>query len=404
MKRINMLMMIIISFLLVSNSYSQFNILEKVKKKVVKKAERETDKTIDKGVDKGFEEAEKGITGEGKDAVEKEEKKPAAETPAETKSNTEVAADEEMPGIQVWSKYDFIPGDRIIFEDNLIKEQPGEFPSKWDLLAGNVENAKLGDQNVISFVNSGSEITPWMNSENYLPEVFTVELDIYFYGKYNEEYSIDFGSRQVINIRNNKVNLNKFEGVPGEGAAAPGWHHIAVSFNKRALKCYYDQTRVLNIPRLKTKPVSFKISALSHGAKKGEPAIIKDIRIAEGGVELYDRIKTDGKFVTRGILFDVNKAIIKPESMGVINEIKKLLMEHQDISFSIEGHTDSDGDEAANQNLSERRARTVKNKLVSLGISSERLAAKGIGESKPIEPNDTPVGKANNRRVEFVVN
>jgi outer membrane protein OmpA-like peptidoglycan-associated protein len=270
------------------------------------------------------------------------------------------------------------------------------------LLAGNAENAKFGDENVISLLQRGTKITPLMEKEEYLPEIFTIEFDVYFYAKYNEAYTLKFDNQKPIDIRPNKVSMGNFNGIPGEGARDVGWHHFALSFNKRALKAYFDQTRVLNIPNLREKPTSFSISALAHGARRGDPAIIKNIRIAEGGVKLYDRLLTEGKIVTRGILFDINKATLKPESMGVINTIVKLMKEHLDVNFSIEGHTDSDGEETFNQKLSERRAETVKTKLIELGVSESRLKIKGWGESKPVDDNSSPEGKANNRRVEFV--
>ena len=109
-----------------------------------------------------------------------------------------------------------------------------------------------------------------------------------------------------------------------------------------------------------------------------------------------------GKFVTSGILFDINKATIKPESMGVINEVVKMMNKHSDLSFSIEGHTDSDGEESHNQTLSEKRAVAVKSTMIELGIDESRLTSKGFGESVPVDNNTTPEGKANNRRIEFI--
>ena len=110
----------------------------------------------------------------------------------------------------------------------------------------------------------------------------------------------------------------------------------------------------------------------------------------------------DGRIIANGIRFDVNKATIKPESMGVINEIAKLMKDHPEISLSVEGHTDSDGDELLNQDLSERRAKAVAEQLAQMGIDSSRLRSKGWGESNPAGPNNTSEGKAANRRVEFV--
>jgi outer membrane protein OmpA-like peptidoglycan-associated protein len=352
--------------------------LGSLKKKVQKQAEKKVEEAVD-------------------DALNENEKKGEDESGT---SEGEAGVDSER--MRVWSKYDFVPGDEIIFEDDLIAEENGEFPSKWDLIKGNAENAVLGDEKVISFAQNQTEIAPLMTEETYLPEVFTIEFDVYYYGKYNEAYMLNLKDLDKITIRANKTSMGQFEGNSGEGAGEPGWHHIALSFNKRALKMYFDQTRVLNVPNVKTKPTSFSISALSHGARSGDPALIKSIRIAEGGVKLYDRLETEGEIVTRGILFDSGKATIKPESMGVLNQFVNLMTGHPDLKFSIEGHTDSDGEEDFNQDLSERRAASVKTALVSMGIDGSRLETKGWGESKPVAENGTPEGKANNRRVVFV--
>ena len=79
-----------------------------------------------------------------------------------------------------------------------------------------------------------------------------------------------------------------------------------------------------------------------------------------------------------------------------------LMNKHSDLNFSIEGHTDSDGEDSFNQKLSDDRAAAVKSMLVQLGIDASRLQSKGLGESKPVSENLTPEGKANNRRVEFI--
>ena len=123
---------------------------------------------------------------------------------------------------------------------------------------------------------------------------------------------------------------------------------------------------------------------------------------AEGGVKYYDRVMQDGKIIANGIRFDVGKATLKPESMGIINEIYTLMDKNPDLKFSVEGHTDNTGNDAVNEKLSADRAQTVMNTLIGMGINKERLASKGWGESKPIDDNNLPEGRANNRRVEFV--
>ena len=110
---------------------------------------------------------------------------------------------------------------------------------------------------------------------------------------------------------------------------------------------------------------------------------IRNIRVAKGAVPLYDRMMSDGKFITYGITFDVGKSTIKPESMGEINRIVKLMTDNPDLRFSVEGHTDSTGNEASNQTLSEARSNAIVGKLVELGISADRLSASGKGQSSP---------------------
>ena len=112
---------------------------------------------------------------------------------------------------------------------------------------------------------------------------------------------------------------------------------------------------------------------------------------------------TEGKFVTRGILFDVNSDKIKPESSGALKDIANVLKENAGVKVKIVGHTDSDGDDKANMTLSEKRAAAVKNHLVKeYGIDEASLTTEGKGESELADKNPTPEGKANNRRVEFI--
>ncbi|WP_396195088.1 OmpA family protein [Flavobacterium sp.] len=100
------------------------------------------------------------------------------------------------------------------------------------------------------------------------------------------------------------------------------------------------------------------------------------------------------------ILFDSGKASFQQQTYPVLQAITAILKEYPNSNFSIEGHTDSDGKDDANQTLSENRAAAVKNYLVENGIAASRLTSAGFGESKPIDTNKTKAGKANNRRVE----
>ena len=119
-------------------------------------------------------------------------------------------------------------------------------------------------------------------------------------------------------------------------------------------------------------------------------------------LDLYEQVVTTGKFITRGIQFDVAKSTIKQESFRVVNKIATLMKQHPDLTFRIEGHTDSDGTAESNMKLSEDRAAAIKEALIKFGILENRLLTKGWGESKPIATNSTQAGKQQNRRVEFI--
>jgi OmpA-OmpF porin, OOP family len=111
---------------------------------------------------------------------------------------------------------------------------------------------------------------------------------------------------------------------------------------------------------------------------------------------------TESKFSTNAIVFEVNSTTIKPESDEVLKTVAEILKNNASIKLKITGFTDSDGDDKKNLDLSKRRAAAIKDKLVKdYQIDAARLTSDGKGEADPIAKNDTPEGKAQNRRVEF---
>lgn len=403
-------------------------ILKNVKKNTENKIERKIEKKLNNGVDTLLEGTEKGIKNTINGTPKKEESATSKKDAASAQKNSVIPKQDSIakkPLLQ-WSKFDFVPGTEVIFEDDFANEQNGEFPSKWDLFQGTFENAVFDGFNVVYCINcnmnGGGGIVPMLKNSksDYLPEEFTVEFDAYFDNKNEGSYMIYFldyknqknldksypnGDKWVRFYKNSVdakgVDKNYYPGFKfGVNDASAKWRHFSVSFNKRALKVYIDDARALNIPNLSYNPTGISIGFHSPGGER--KGFLKNIKIAKGAVPLYDKVLTDGKFVTTGIKFDVNKATIKPESMGTINYVVKMMTDNPQLNFSVEGHTDSDGDNALNQTLSEQRAKAVLDVLVSSGISSSRLTSKGWGESKPVSGNNTPEEKANNRRVEFV--
>ncbi len=108
-----------------------------------------------------------------------------------------------------------------------------------------------------------------------------------------------------------------------------------------------------------------------------------------------------GTWVFKDIKFELDRAVLMKSSFPRLNDIVKILQDHPDIKVEIQGHTDSTASDAYNMDLSQRRARTVMKYLQSKGIASSRMTARGYGESRPIDTNDTEKGRSNNRRVEL---
>ena len=342
-----------------------------------------------------------------------------------------------------WNNYDFVAGDEIIFEDDNSKEPLGEFPQMWDAFQGAAEIVQINGVKCINLQDA--VITPlYQDNKTYLTDVCTIEFDVYYrhekvweqemgedlhgWGDYEIYLSStdqvtkdnvwDGGMRslfislpmQMDEDLNTKVadqNFNYHWRANGEerhgeyklrAVEHEAWHHIAISFNKRAYKIYFDNQRVANIPNA----MAPKWLAIRGTYANQRLYFIKNIRIAKGAVPLYDRMASEGKIITYGITFDVGKAVIKPESMGEINRIVKLMTDDPSLKFEVQGHTDNTGNAASNQTLSEQRAQAIVAKLVEMGIAADRLTAVGKGQTNPLADNSTDEGRAKNRRVEFV--
>ena len=182
-----------------------------------------------------------------------------------------------------------------------------------------------------------------------------------------------------------------------------GTHTMRIMATRRSVKCYVDQVRVANVPKVEGfNPVGFKVRMYPY-KHEGNHCMIKSFRFAEGGKSMRDQLDETGKIVTHGILFDPDSYVIKGESFKTLKNIGGLLEDDPDLRLSIEGHTDSDGSDEHNQTLSQNRAKAVCDYLSqTYGVAPGRLEAKGWGEAKPMDTNDTAEGKANNRRVELV--
>lgn len=408
MKKSFSLLPVIFAFLLlISFESTQAQLLKRIRNEVKSRVENKivnrAGDTVDKTIDKA--------TG----AVQKDNN-----TNSQTESNSTSSNPSVPDKFKGYKNYDFVPGDKIIFQPDMSHEADAELPARFIIEHGVAEIQSDNGEKVVH-LDKGSKavIAPDMNSDTYLPEQFTVEFDMNM-----DEY---YHHPEAIGVQFRTANDRNFGASPlcefsilwntscifgnyakaGEIAFSkelttsmqqPGtWHHVAVYVHKNIGKAYIDGNRVYASNTLPSGIAKLDIKGNANFGYK-----IKNFRIAEGGDDKYKKIVTDGKFITHGILFDVNKSSIKPESTGALNEVVKLMQEHEDLNFEIDGHTDSDGNDDANMKLSQARAESVKAKLIDMGIEASRLTAKGFGETIPMDKNDTAEGKANNRRVEFV--
>ena len=347
----------------------------------------------------------------------------------------EAVAEDEAPAAKKKTaqgeevKSDFVPGTVVIFEDNLQGEQMGEFPSKWDLIENNAEVAKMNGKMAIKFEHgSNTEIMPLIKDGNkkYLPEFYTLEFDFFATGK--EDTNTAY--RLYLNSENDRHNSsiwfsqdrmtwdiqkpNSDDNVNGNASLEDimelnDWNHFALSFNKRALKVYVNGKRIINIPNA----TAMDWFSVETEFWEDHVDYITNIRLAKGGVALYERneqsmtaiekaIAETGKFVTNNILFETGKATLKPESMAEIQKVADYMKKNPGARFEVQGHTDNQGSDAINDPLSQQRAEAVVKALEGLGCDPFNLRPVGKGSHEPVADNSTEAGRAKNRRVEFI--
>lgn len=137
-----------------------------------------------------------------------------------------------------------------------------------------------------------------------------------------------------------------------------------------------------------------KLITKEEVAKK-EDRVNNDLAVKE--------LKVGEAYTINDILYDYNSDVLKDKAKFILREFARYMKSNEQIEITIQGHTDSDGDDAKNLDLSDRRAKGVKDYLVSLGIDESRLEAKGLGETQPKVANDTAENKAKNRRTDFLI-
>lgn len=395
-------------------------------------AQTGTEKAIDKGINKIFSKKDKkkkddnSSTSDGNPASENNTTQQPNSNPATTKA--------AIPSIKAYTRYDFIPGEKILGYDEFSQDAVGDFPGKWTTNAsGEVMTVDEYPGKWLNVSKQGFFIPQFIKS---LPDNFTAEFDVLFLPMTERTgpntSSLGF---QIINNPGTKANFEYgpdrayFELDPYLGNVAIAsytktgekilsnefsfnglnrnklfTYHVAVWRQKTRLRVYLNEAKVVDAPSLLVPEVKYNSFRFATALNNdGSTWLISNFKYASGLPDTRNKLITEGKFSTTGILFDVNAATIKASSYGTIKDIANVLKENAAVKVKIVGHTDSDGDNAANLELSKKRAEAVKDILTKeFSIDESRMETEGKGETQPASPNTTNEGKAQNRRVEFI--
>jgi outer membrane protein OmpA-like peptidoglycan-associated protein len=325
------------------------------------------------------------------------------------------------------SKYDFIPGEKVIFYDDFTSESLGDFPVQWNT---------NGSGEIVTTSNYPGRWFQMTKGGYYIPytkedftDNYTIEFDIVPTNVVNSETIVGI----EFYLLSGDVDNPGYGGQPGQAgfimkpdyefvfwnnwSEAREWqgdkgqvtytfnanekYHLSFWVQKQRVRIYVNDNKILDAP--KGLQANYKYNIFRIETYDDANPIISDFRIAAGLPDMRNKLITEGKLISYGITFDVNSDKIKPESFATIKEIAQVLKDNPTVKIKVVGHTDSDGDDKSNLDLSKRRAESVKVSLVKdFSVDAARIETDGKGESEPIAKNDSGVNKAKNRRVEFI--
>jgi len=435
--------------------FGQETMLERQAARTKEKLQQRTENRIEKGVDKTLDKTEEKIEGgvkkgkqsktkKGKQSGTEQSEQPAQEQPiSENASNSTNSGNSENvsnttgntsgnKSFASYTKFDFMPGEKVIAFEDFSQDAIGDFPHQWNTNAsGEIVTLENQTGKWMQFAPRGIFYPEYIGE---LPDNFTLEMDLFaspVFSSMLSGLSLFFPEMESRNLMfDNLFSSQPQAGVDihphGESGTSSIWvfgksgeqlmsnqveintawkigevNRISIWKQKNRLRVYVNEVKVWDIQKAFLSDLKY---SMLLGTNIFEGTIYaSNIRVAEGAPDTRNKLLTEGKLISRGILFDVNSDRIKPESYGSVQEIAKVLKESPEVNVKIVGHTDADGEAEANLELSKKRAEAVKQLLITeFKIEASRLQTDGKGEAEPTDPNTTPVGKANNRRVEFI--
>jgi hypothetical protein len=368
---------------------------DKLKKKIESKVNEKTDKAVDKAAD----------------AADPMGSSSTAGTAGGESAKLGKAGDNQKVSA-VSTKFDFIPGDKVIWTDDFTLDPLGEFPSRLKPVDGTVEIAEQDGQRWLRAVGENSKVLMKHGLNGPLPERWTLEFDYWGTSPFYDSFIVDglnAGSNEVWHLEFSQGGGNtvyfrtgtQSSQIPlGDSEVLAGKHHVSIMARGTALKIYFDRDRVVNTPEIAADKGPVTDILLWMRDLRSKP-MISNVRFAEGPKPAKDLLES-GKLVTYGIRFATGSDVVQPESAPVLRDVSTYMAANPTVKLAITGHTDNVGTPASNLDLSKRRAAAVAKALsTDFGVAADRLTTDGKGDTQKIADNATVEGRAMNRRVEF---
>lgn len=433
---------------------AQIDLGNRVKSKVNQRIQQRTDQAIDKALDK----TEEGI----KDGVKKKEENKNSGNGSGSTNNSDNQTSSSNSGqnnnsngnsnpgsFKSYSKYDFVPGEKVLYFDDLSNVEIGDLPADWNANTTAEVVTVEGRTGKFLKLSKAGVVTPELI--NNLPDNFTLEFDVlvnnnfsfyspflyctfgslntakkekytnfgYYATGWDSRYGVRFGLHPEQADYGLKKGRSLFINWTGETREnmrnetdcknfhkeTKNYVRVSIWRQKERIRIYVNDEKIYDIPKAFVSGITYNCLTFAVNDFKNEDDAfyIGNFKLAIGAPDTRNKLAQQGKYSTTGILFDLGSDKVKPQSYGTIKEIATILTENPTMKVKIVGHTDADGDDKTNLELSKKRADAVKNILIKeFAIAESRLSSDGKGETEPAAKNDTPSNKAQNRRVEFI--
>ncbi len=421
-----------------SEGISQSKFLKDLKKTAEESAKRTVERNVEQktadATDKAFESVMEApnIFKSKKNRSKTEKGKPTDEkrrTESSTSgSNSKAGTSSSGAGSEMSIAGQFIPNGQVMYLDDFERDAIGDFPSKWETNSGG-EIITVDDFKALRTSGTGFFV-PMLPRE--LPENYAVEFDLFTYNlEYKGTTALRFGIHLVEEPLISKAKkgaeiemplwykgasdyfMVETYGIPSKISNKIPYDyteklndiiHFTLVKNGKRVRLFLDETKVVDIPSLASdnlgKYIQFYVREVD--LQKNLVVALANLKITEEGEDLRSKLLKAEGFSTTAILFQTASDKLQPSSFEFLDQLGEVLKADEFIRVQIIGHTDSDGDEASNQTLSEKRAASVAAYLQDkFGIASNRLQTSVKGESEPLNSNASSAEKAANRRVEF---